>query len=70
MATCIKCGHNYFITEPMILLGGSKKAAIVCCAECNAAIGVIDTEEMYQKIDKLIDAIRQIANKLGIIIMI
>jgi hypothetical protein len=70
MATCMKCGNTHFQTEPVILLGGSKKAAIVCCSQCNSAIGVIDSEEINQKIDKISDAIRQIANKLGIIIVI
>ncbi len=64
MPTCPKCGYNVFMSFPAVLLGGTSKAHIVCCGNCHSAIGVLDTEELNEKLDIVLSMLTSISRRL------
>ena len=67
MPVCGKCGDSVFLTAPAVLAGASKDTLFVYCRNCHAVVGVIDSDT-NGKLDKIINALRIIANKLGIVL--
>ena len=64
MPTCPKCGHNVFLSLPTVLIGASSKAYMVYCRNCQAALGVVDTQGLNEKLDMILSTLDTLTSQM------
>ena len=68
-STCVKCGNTRFelvLVDKPTLNGSKYKFNFVQCASCGGVIGVLDYENIGDRVESNGKAIKKIANKIGV----